>query len=233
MEKRKILDTVLLTVLLLAFVAMVVQLFPLLEEVLENRGNESSIVSTVNELGWRGPPALIGLAALQVILPLVPAVAIGVLTGLSYGVYWGSLIFLGGIALGNIFVVFSVRRIDAFINARKKQKAKHGGILSKENLERIKHPERVAFFLCMIPFISGAGPYLLAETSVKLWKYIIAVVLASIPTTVIYVFLGERISEGKYTTAIITGSFLVVAIVLILIFRKKILSMIMGSISEE
>jgi len=233
MRNKNTLNIIILTVLLLIIIAMVVQMLPLLEDVLENRRDESSIVNTVNALGWRGPLSLVGLAALQVIIPLVPAAAIGVLAGLTYGVYWGSLIFLGGIALGNIVVIFAIRRINTIFTGKIKHKVKHHGGLSKENLERIKRPEIIAFFLFMIPFISGAGPYLFAETKVKLWKYVAAVVAGSIPTTIVYVFLGERISQGSYTTAIITGAVLVVAMVLILVFRVKILKAILADEDDE
>jgi len=215
------------------FVVMVVQLIPLLIDVIEDRDDESNLAVTVEALGWRGPPALVGLAAMQVIFPLVPAAAIGVLIGLTYGVYWGLLIFLIGIALGNIFVVISIRQIDTFVSRRKKHKSKHHGLLSKENLERIQKPEIVAFLLFLIPFISGAGPYLFAETKVKLWKYTIAVVAGTIPTAILYVFLGERLSKGSYMTAIITAAIFIIAVVFILIFRKKLLTMIMGGNTEH
>jgi len=233
MTKKDKFNLIILIALLLLLILMVVQLLPLLEDALENRHDESSIANMVDALGWRGPVSLVGLAALQVIFPIIPAVAIGILSGLSYGVYWGSLIFLGGIALGNAIVVFAIRRIDNFFAGKIKHKGKHHRMLSKENLERIQKPEIVAFFLFMIPFISGAGPYLFAETKVKLWRYIIAVVAGSIPTTIVYVFLGERISQGSYATAIITGSVLVAAMVLILIFRKKILSIILAGENDD
>jgi len=118
MTKRNKINIIILVALLLFLIAMVVQLLPLLEDALENRRDESSIANMVDALGWRGPPALVGLASLQVIFPLVPAVAIGVLTGLSYGVYWGSLIFLGGIAMGNAIVVFAIRRIDTIFTGK-------------------------------------------------------------------------------------------------------------------
>jgi len=233
MANKNRLNIIILAMLLILLVAMVVQLFPLLSDVLENRKDETNVATTVDALGWRGPPALIGLAALQVVFPLIPAAAVGVLTGLSYSVYWGPLIFLVGIALGNILVVFAMRRIDSIHIRRIKHRAKHHGMLQKDTLERIKRPEIVAFFLFMIPFISGAGPYLFAETGVKLWKYVIAVVAGSIPTTIVYVFLGDSISQGSYTAAIITGAVLVALMVLAIIFRKKILNLIIAGVSDE
>jgi len=207
-------------------------MFPLLEDIIENRDDETNVVGAVDALGWRGPVSLIGLTALQVIIPVIPAAAIGVLSGLTYGVYWGLAIVLVGLALGNMFVVFFVRQVESLFTKKSKRKKKKPGLLSKESLEKIKRPEIVAFFLFMIPFVSGAGPYLFAETKVKLWRYLIAVIAGSLPTTIIYLFLGYHLSQGSYTIAIITGSVLVVATIVIIALRKKILSAIMDGNTE-
>jgi len=228
MKKKSNINTVLAIIFLCILIFMIAQMFPLLTEVIDDREDETIVVEAVEALGWRGPLALVGLTALSVILPLIPAAAIGVLTGLTYGVFWGLLIFLAGISLGNLFVVFFVRQVDSYLSGKIKRRKKKHGLLSKETLENINKPEVVAFFLFMIPFVSGAGPYLFAETSVKLWKYIIAVVAGSLPTSIIYLFLGYHISQGSYTIAIITASVLVVALTLIIVFRKKILNMILS-----
>jgi len=231
--KKSTIDIIVMVLFVCVLLGMIIQLFPLLEDVIENRHDESSVASYVDALGWRGPVSLVGLTALQVVLPIIPAAATGVLTGLSYGVLWGPLIFLGGIAIGNIFVIFVVRRIDNIFAKRIKHNPTHKSLLSKEKLDRIKRPEIVAFFLFMIPFISGAGPYLFAETKIKLWKYIIAVLAGSLPTTILYVFLGDQISQGSYTSAIVMGSIVVVALVVILVFRKKIITMIMDGSGQD
>jgi len=232
-NKRTIIDIIILVLVFLFFIAMVIQLLPLLEDVIEYREDVSGIVIVVEKFGWRGPLALIGLAALQVVVPLVPAAAIGILTGLTYGVLWGMIIFLAGIAIGNIFVIYAVRKITLLFTGRKKKEPedetkKPTRLLSKENLENIQKPEIVAFFLFLIPFISGAGPYIFAETKVNIWKYTAAVVAGCIPTAILYVFLGERISQGSHLGTIITGSILVIAMVFILIFRKKLINMILN-----
>jgi len=235
MEKRNILYKVLFVLFILIIIALIVQLIPLLEDVLENRSDESSVAETIDALGWQGPVSLAGMSALQVILPLIPAPAIGILSGLSYGVFWGPVIFLGGIALGNLFVFFTVHRIEGIFSGKVKRKSKpeHGGVLSKENLDKIKRPEIIAFFLFMIPFISGAGPYLFAETKVKVWKYIIAVLLGSIPTAILYAIIGDGISTGSYTSVIVSASIFVVVVAVVIIFRKKLLKVIMGTADKE
>jgi len=227
MKKTNIINMILVILFLCILIAMIVQLLPLIRQVIENRHDESSVATYISSIGWRGIPAIISLAALQVVIPVIPAAAVGVLAGLSYGIYWAPLMLLGGIALGNLFVVFSVRQLDSFISKRVKHNPKHKSLLSKEKLEKIKKPEIVAFFLFLIPFLSGVGPYLFAETKVSLWKYTVAAVAGSLPFTIVYVFLGNVISQGSYTTAIITGAIVVVAVVFVLIFKKKIMDKIM------
>ena len=227
MKKSKTLSLIGMAAFLCLLIVMVVQLFPVIEDVFYGRQDESSIVEYIDSFGWRGVPALIGLSALQVIIPLIPAPVVGVVAGLTYGIYLGPFIFLFGIAVGNIFVVVSVRQLGSLLTSRAKQKPKHGNILSKERLEKIKRPEIVVFFLFMIPFLSGVGPYLFAKTKIPLLKYIIAVIAGSIPSTVMYVFLGDRISRGNHTTAIVIAIIAVAVILIALLFRKKIIEKIM------
>jgi len=228
MKKRDILSVIFIAIVLCILVAMIVQMFPLIKDLFESHGDETEIVDQIASFGWRGVPALIGLSALQVVVPVIPAPAVGVLAGLSYGVYWGPVIFLSGVALGNLFVVFSVRRLHNLIRSKRKKDPKRKKALSKERLEKIKRPEIAAFFLVLMPFVSTVGPYLFAETKVKLGRYIIAVIAGSIPSTIVYVFLGDRISRGNYTIAIIIGAIVIVALVFILLFRKKIMDKIMA-----
>ena len=233
MKKQDVLTGIILVVFLCLLLAMVVQSFPLIRDVVTSGEDESGIVAYVNSIGWRGVPALVGLSALQVIIPFIPAPAVGVLTGLSYGVYWGPLIFLSGVALGNVFVMVSVRRLYGLIAPRIKHSAKRKKFLSTEKLAKMERPEIAAFFLVLIPWVSSLGPYLFAGTKVSLWKYIVAVIAGNIPSTLMYVFLGDRISRGNYTAAIVTGAVAVVVVLFVLVFRKRLMAKIMGDGNAE
>ena len=83
---------------------MVVDLLPLLRQVAANAGDESKIVKYIASYGFKGVPILIGLQALQVITAVIPSAAIQLLTGLCYGVWWGTLINLVGCVLGNLII---------------------------------------------------------------------------------------------------------------------------------
>lgn len=229
-----------LTLILMAIfscllIVMIVQLFPMLEDIVTGHGDESSIVSYIQSFGWRGVPALIGLSALQVIIPFIPVPVVGVLTGLSYGVYWGPIILLTGIAIGNLFVVVSIRQLSGLWSSKAKHSPKGGSehkkLLSTERLDTLKRPEIFVFLLYLIPFLSGVGPYLFAKTHIPLGKYVIAVIAANIPSAIMYAFLGDHISRGNYTIAIVLAVILVIAVLIMLPFRKKIMDKIMSTSS--
>jgi len=234
MDKHNALKLVFMAVSLCLVVVMAVLLFPLVREVVTNTHDESNIVDFVEAYGVRGAPILVGLSALQVIVPFIPAPAVGVLTGLCYGIFWGPVIFLAGCVLGNLFVFVFVRQLGGMFTLHlphRKHEDKHKNkkkFLSKEKIEKLKRPEIVAFFLFLIPGPSGMIPYLFAETKVSLPKYLAAVVAGSLPSALVYVFLGERISSGNYTTAVIGAAVVVVALLVLLLFRKKIMGKVMS-----
>jgi len=228
MKKHNTLAIVIEVAFICLLIAMVVQMFPIIWDIITDRGDETSLAESVKAFGWRGVPALIGLAALQVIIPFIPAAAVGVLAGLSYGVYIGPLTYIAGVAVGNLFVIFSVRQLSGLFKPKETHGAKHMNILSKKNLERIKKPEIVIFFLFLLPFPSGVVPYLFAQTKISTVKYISAVIAGSIPSSVVYAVLGDHISKGNHTTAIVIAVVLIVALLIFLPFKNKLMKLLMS-----
>jgi len=227
MKKHNALAIVIEIVFICLLVAMVVQMFPIIEDMFTNSGDETSVAEAVEAFGWRGVPALIGLSALQVIIPFIPAAAVGVLAGLSYGIYWGPLIFLTGIIIGNVFVIVSVRQLSGLFKPKAKSGPKHKNVLSKESLERLKKPEILIFLMFLLPFPSGVVPYLFAQTKISMAKYMMAVVAGSIPASIIYAVLGDHISQGNHTTAIVMAVVLIAVLLIFLPFKNQIMDKLM------
>ena len=228
MERHNPLVTIIfMTASLCLLAVMIIQLFPLIHEVATNVYDESITVAYIQEFGARGVPILISLAALQYILVVIPAPAVGVLTGLCYGVFWGSLIFIVGSSLGNLFVFVSIRRLRSLISPHIKRKpkkeSKRREFLSREQLEKIKRPELLVFFCFLMPGMpQSALTYLFATTKISIRRYMLASIAGSIPPAIVYATLGDHLSEGNFTTSIIIAAILVVVIVITLLFRKKI-----------
>ena len=210
---------------------MIVQLFPLIREVVADVSDESSAVSYIQEFGIIGVPILTALSALQHILIIIPAPAVGVLIGLCYGILWGSIIFLAGRSIGNLFVFISVRRLrghfSSYFKSKQNNKPKSKKFLSSDQLQKMKRPELFVFFCYLIPGMpASATTYLFAATKVSLTKYMLASILGSIPSALVYTILGSHISRGNFTTSIIIAAALAVAVLIIFLFRKKITSKI-------
>lgn len=210
-------------------IVMIVLMFPLIEDILYHTNDKTSALAYIQQEQARGVSALLSLSALQVIIPFFPGFAIGVLAGLSYGVLWGLLIFLVGCAVGNLFMFVTVRQLRGVIKSRKNNKPKKRKFLTKEQLSRMKHPEFAVCFCFMMPGLPGASvaPYLFSDTKLTLAKYVLAAVAGTIPVAILYVFLGDHVSKGNYTVAIVLGVIFVIAVIIVLLNRKKLMSMIL------
>jgi uncharacterized membrane protein YdjX (TVP38/TMEM64 family) len=218
--------------MLALIVIMLVELIPLLREVLKDSKNEQLMIKYIDAYGAKGAPILIGLQALQVILTVVPAAAIQLLSGLCYGIWRGAIICIVGSVLGN-FIVFSfIRQARSAFGSLFKERAKEAKPIKKlsvANLNRMKHPEYVAFFLCLIPGLpNGVLPYIFAESKVSIGRYILSIAAASVPSVLIFTWLGERLSKGDFKTAIILAAVFMVILVVVLIFKRKIMARIEG-----
>ena len=228
MKKQDALRLVFIAASLCLLIVVIVQLFPLIREVITHTDDEREVVAYVQAYGTRrGAAVLVGLAALQYILPVIPAPALGVLIGLSYGAFWGPLIFLAGCALGNLFVFFSARQLSGMTIPHIRRTTKHKTFLPQEQLEKMKRPEIVVFLCLLIPGMPNAAlPYLVAKTRISLAKYMAASLLGGAPSAVIYTLLGKYLSRGNHMAAIAMGAFILVTILILLLFRQKIMDKI-------
>ena len=227
MNKRAVITIVALTVFICLIAVIVIQLFPLIKEVVTNVENESNAVQYIESYGAKGIPILIFLSALQVILIVIPSAAIQILSGLCYGIFRGTLMFIAGSTLGNVFVFISMRKLRGLIEPFFNRNPRKKRFLTTEQLSRMKRPELAAFFCFLIPGIpNGIIPYLFAETGASMGKYIAAAAAGSIPSSLVCVFLGDRISRGRYSTAVIISAVVAVAVLFVLLYRKKLINMI-------
>lgn len=233
MKKQTVFTSIAVIVMLILLAAMTYLLFPVLRDVLQNVNDEAVMVEFIYSHGFRGVPILLGMLILQVVVPFIPSPAIQLLTGLCYGVWWGILINVIGIAMGNTLVFFAVRQSRSlFALFFKKKRAPHGPF-SIEHLSRLKNPERIVFFCFLIPgFPNGIAPYIFAQTKIPFYKYIAAAISGSIPSTFMATFLGDRISQGNHLTSIVISIMIVLILILVIIFKKRLMAFVF-SIEEE
>jgi len=242
MKKHIIIQVIVVVAIIALAVVMVIDLFPMVQKVIQNAGNEADMVNYIESFGARGVTVLMGLQTILVIFPFFPSAAVQVLTGLCFGAYWGTLIILGGMVLGNTIVFVVIRQMkglfvplfhkeedssDSDDSESPNKKGKRKKLISKEQLEKMKRPELVAFFFFLIPGVpNGIVPYVFARTKISFWKYITVVILGNIPSAFVCTFLGERVSAGSFTTAIVIACVVVAIVLVAVIFRKKLMAFI-------
>jgi len=221
-----------LTIVLLALsvgliALMLIDTLPLLEQVIKNYADESVTQQYLEAYGASGAPALVALQALQVITAFFPAPPIQALTGLAYGIWFGLLINLSGLLLGNVLVFSMVRHADhAFghLLPRSNKEPKER-LLSIEHVRRLKRPGLVVAILYFMPGMpSGLVPYVFARTDMKLLDYLGYVLIGALPATILGVGFGTALSSGNGTIMTVLIVILAIVIVCALLFRKRILS---------
>ena len=225
-NKQNILSLLLLVAMIILIVIMLIDLFPLLKQVILDRNNESKIVTYIDKHGAKGIPLILGMAILQVPIPFIPTSVIQLLSGLCYGIIYGTIIFLIGNLFGNIIVFTAIKQFGKMQNAleRQKRNKKHSIF---ENIEHMKNPFRAALILFLVPGVPTILlTFFFTKSSITFTQYLAATIIAGIPSSLLCTWLGERISKGDWQMSIIIVALVVILFGVLLIFRKKLFNYI-------
>lgn len=238
---KKYRDKVLISAVVIGCFALIFfllkDLLPLLRQVMSDAENETEMIQYIKAYGAKGVPILMGLQFLQVMIPFFPASPIQVLGGLCYGVFLGSLLCLIGFIAGHSFLFLAVRKVgDAFLPQKTRWGAKMennkmlGRILSKNTLR----PEIMVFLLYLIPmFPNGMLPFVFSRTRVKYKNYLLYMVAAMVPSTVVCTMVGDRLAAGELMAAVIIGGIFFLFMGLVFIFKNKILALFDRNKTQE
>ncbi len=228
-SKTHIIITVIgLAILVGLIIYLVIEFIPLIEEIIKNTGEESEASNYIEKYGVEGIPVLVLIQALVVILTVIPAAAIQIIAGLCYGIWLGTLICIVGIVMGNALVFFALREFKNVLapviskknydNEKKKNK-----LISVDTINKMKHPEYLAFAIYLIPFIpNGILPYIFAQSKITFPKFLLGITAASIPTVLLCSLLGDQLADKNFLTVIIITACMIIIFGIMMIFRKKI-----------
>jgi uncharacterized membrane protein YdjX (TVP38/TMEM64 family) len=247
MGKKKDLIISLLALAVIAglIVTLFVTLVPILVDIFTDQDGRDAI-GIIHSHGVRGVPVLASLQALQVITTVVPALLIQIPAGLVYGTWAGLAICLAGSILGNMIMFVALRQFSTTVDhifpkrkkrreekaSRPKKKSKLPFFMNPESLNRMPHPELVAFYIYLIPGIpNGVLPHLFARTKVSFARYLVAVAAGNAPSTLVCTLVGDRLAHGDWRGAIIIIAIFVACIGAALLLRRKIITLISGGYS--
>jgi uncharacterized membrane protein YdjX (TVP38/TMEM64 family) len=246
MTKKKDLITSIISFAIIAglIATLCIMLIPILVDIIAGQDGRD-VIGIIHSHGARGIPVLACLQALQVITTVVPAILIQIPAGLAYGTWAGLAICLAGSILGNMIVFVALRQFSLTLNhifhtrrkrdaakPRKPKKSRLPFFLNPESLNRMPHPELVAFYIYLIPGIpNGVLPHLFARTKVSFARYLVAVAAGNAPSTLVCTLVGDRLAQGDWRGAVIIIIIFAACIGVALLLRRKIITLISGGYS--
>ena len=197
--------------------AAVVDLIPIFQHVLAG-GSGAEIKRELRSFGYQGILVMILLQTLQLLTIVIPAPVIWIIGGITYGIFPGLFICLVGINSANIIAFTLSKKVGSpLILKLFGDKNNNGNFLS-----RAKRPHIIIFALYILPGIpNGIIPYLAGATSITLKKYLITTSLSITPSILMCTLLGDQLANGRFITAGIISAVILIAAILLFIFRKK------------
>lgn len=155
----------------------------------------------VNENGFLGRIAYIGMMVLQILAAFLPGEPFEMVAGYAFGAIEGTFLCLLASAIGSVLVLlfsrkFGIKFVEMFFK--------------KEQIESVKFlkssPKRILLF--SIIFILPGTPkdllcYFAGITDIKLWKLILICSFGRIPAVITSTMGGDALGTKSYILAII------------------------------
>ncbi|MCL2038002.1 VTT domain-containing protein [Candidatus Saccharibacteria bacterium] len=213
-----------ITVVIFLLFIMVRDLWPLIQELIKNQNDEQKSVDYIQSFGLKGIPILITIEALLAATSLVSANPIHILVGLTYGVFWGSIIAIVGVAIGNAILFLAFRQFRKWLSPFIKSKNKR--FLSVEKIEKMKYPEIIAAIAFAIPgFPDLIVPYVFSKIKISFWRYMLSITLAGIPGIILLTWAGNLLARGNWEIVAALVVLMVALVIVVFANRKRILRM--------
>ena len=186
-------------------------------------GDQTQIEQYIRSFGSFGG-ALLGflLQFIQILSVLFPGGPIQIAIGIVFGTFEGFLICFSGYVLANLLVFWSARklgnRLDQVFSSNRKSRLRF--------ITEAQHPGFVVALSCLLPFLpNGLVPYIAARTKISTRRFLVAITLGCIPTLFLLCAIGNTLLMGNYRKVILLSLLLVVGVLLLYVFRKKLFAL--------
>lgn len=153
----------------------------------------------VDSFGVWGRLVFVGMVFLQVIVALIPGEPIELMAGYMFGAWEGALLSLAGILLGSLVIFLLVRKlgvkmVQVFFKDREIKR-----------LGFLKDPKKSMVLTFVLMTVPGTPKdllsYFVGLTPVKLWQWLLIVLVARIPSLVTSTVSGAAAGEENYLLA--------------------------------
>ena len=172
----------------------------------------------VNEKGFLGVLAFMGMNILQVLLAVIPGGPFEIGAGYAFGVVKGSLICDIAMTIASVIIFlfvkkFGLRFVELFVSKEK--------IESVKFLKSSKRSESIIFLLFLVPGTpKDLLSYLVGLTDMKLSHWIFICGVGRLPAIFLSALSGSALSSARYHLAIILiAAIIMLYVVGIILYR--------------
>lgn len=153
----------------------------------------------VDSFGAWGRLVFVGMVFLQVLVALIPGEPVELMAGYMFGAVEGTLLSMAGILLGSLVIFLLVRKLGVkLVQVFFKDKE----IKRLAFLKDSKKSMALTFVLMTIPGTpKDLLSYFVGLTPVKLWQWLLIVLVARIPSLVTSTVSGAAAGEENYLLA--------------------------------
>lgn len=175
----------------------------------------------IEDFGSLGKFVFIGLAALQVVLAIIPGGPVQIAAGYAFGILEGSILCTAGIQIGSAISFLlarylGIKVIDIFFPREKIEEIRF--------LQNSRRLDLIVFVCFLIP---GAPKDLLTYfcglTKIPFGRFLLLTTIARIPSIIFSVMSGNALVQQDYAPAIIIISALVIFSGIGILVYKRIL----------
>jgi len=172
------------------------------------------IQRVVDDAGLLAPVVYVVFLVVQAVLAPLPAPALAMGAGYSFGIYQGFLLTWLGALLGGV-ISFWISRLLG-----------RNFVAGSERMQRLdryvdQHGTITIFILRLLPLVSfDAISYAAGLSSISFWRFLLATALGMLPGTLAFVYLGGASSSTGFALALIGLS--VLAAVAYLYQRRRL-----------
>ncbi|MDE6407064.1 MAG: VTT domain-containing protein [Anaeroplasmataceae bacterium] len=215
---RIIIQSVLIGLLLGFAIFACVKLYPIFNRMQKDEAYLEEVLTSIRSYGNISWLILIGMQILQTVLAIIPSGPVVILTGMIYSPAIAVIICIVGQTLGALVVIglvklFGYSFLALFVDPEKSKKFKL--------LEDGKRCGVLMFSYLLIPFLpKDPIAFIVPFTKVKVRYFILILIFARLPMTIVSVIFGNSVITGNYIAAIVIGSISFLLALLCFVFNK-------------
>jgi len=175
----------------------------------------------VLSLGWIGLIIYILLQMIQVIVFFIPGEVIQIAIGCAYGTILGTILTTIGISFGSLIIFLLSRKygrplVEKLVNEKY--------LTYLENVLNCRRKNLIVFLLYFMPGMpKDSIIFVCGISKIELKNFIIYSTLGRLPFIIVSCYYGSNIAVGNKTSLILTTIIIVIAFVIGLLNKDKIL----------